>query len=540
MWFSLSERAHTFDPEQAIPVRAALSSRSSQDSLPRELTLGSRKRWRRQKCWELFNAVPRGVDKLTKPSILTCQRSTILWPQDAFDEAPSNQRWPCQLCLSFEHSQHIPEQLPGEWYTVGNDARGTVWWVSPFEPLAFPNKGGLLRIKPDRIFSVCWNASIKGLCSHSVCAIQSGFCNLPYNNYWALVSALDAQCWPYFDEGCMCTSARRPKDACSSSTVEGPHNLDIVYPVSAAWSALCQHGWHVRGIKRTQWAKCVSLGGESEVGATWPCLLGEFCKAVTFGGFNSNVAYHCFVWLAHSNMFHNVSKAILPDRRNTLASFSEDELHFSWQAQHFGDLHRHFAWQACRVACFPNRIVRAASSGDNVQIPLQAWLFVTCAENWRKPRTKHRFWGSEFEVHEKTCQKRRFWNYKVWKLEGVLHETPVLRLQRVPSRFFGFLVASPCLQGKLKKMTCIFRGRRNTLETSIVILRGRCRTLDVSCCGFFANCNVRAASVCKSHGRRAAPWKCFFCGMRSIWWRSAVCGVRFCVVGAILSAQCGV
>ena len=196
-----------------------------------------------------------------------------------------------------------------------------------------------------------------------------------------------------------------------------------------------------------------------------------------------------------------------------------------------------FMWQACRVACFPNRIVRAASSGDNVQIPLQAWLFVTCAENWRKPRTKHRFWGSKFEVHEKTCQKRRFWNYKVWKLEGVLHETPVLRLQRVPSRFFGFLVASPCLQGKLKKMTCIFRGRRNTLETSIVILRGRCRTLDVSCCGFFANCSVRAASSGVSvqiAWQACGTVKVFFLrGMRSIWWRSAVCGVRFCVVGAI-------
>ena len=75
-----------------------------------------------------------------------------------------------------------------------------------------------------------------------------------------------------------------------------------------------------------------------------------------------------------------------------------------------------------------------------------------------------------------------------------MNETPVLRLQRVPSRFFGFLVASPCPQGKLKKMTCIFHGRRNTLETSIVILRGRCRTLDVSCCGVFANSSVRAAS----------------------------------------------
>ena len=48
------------------------------------------------------------------------------------------------------------------------------------------------------------------------------------------------------------------------------------------------------------------------------------------------------------------------------------------------------------VSCsmfFANRIGRAASSGDKVQIPWQAWHFVTCAENWRKPRTKHRFWG---------------------------------------------------------------------------------------------------------------------------------------------------
>ena len=51
------------------------------------------------------------------------------------------------------------------------------------------------------------------------------------------------------------------------------------------------------------------------------------------------------------------------------------------------------------VSCcvlFANRIGRAASSGDKVQIPWQAWHFVTCAENWRKPRTKHRFWGCKF------------------------------------------------------------------------------------------------------------------------------------------------
>ena len=51
------------------------------------------------------------------------------------------------------------------------------------------------------------------------------------------------------------------------------------------------------------------------------------------------------------------------------------------------------------VSCcviFVNRIGRAASSGDKVQIPWQAWHFVRCVENWRKPRTKHRFWGCQF------------------------------------------------------------------------------------------------------------------------------------------------
>ena len=103
----------------------------------------------------------------------------------------------------------------------------------------------------------------------------------------------------------------------------------------------------------------------------------------------------------------------------------------------------------------------------------------------------------------------------------------VLMLQRVSSRVFGFPVASPCLWGKLQnlsfskvskqvvmsfcvagaalcdiptclttcrksfcvagavllrrfhKMSCSFRGRRSTLETSIVILRGRRSTADV-------------------------------------------------------------
>ena len=73
---------------------------------------------------------------------------------------------------------------------------------------------------------------------------------------------------------------------------------------------------------------------------------------VTFGGFQCRVASFCVAGVAHcdiptySNMFHNVSQVVLCGRRNTFATFSEDAFQFSWQAQHFGDIHRHFAWQA--------------------------------------------------------------------------------------------------------------------------------------------------------------------------------------------------
>ena len=131
---------------------------------------------------------------------------------------------------------------------------------------------------------------------------------------------------------------------------------------------------------------------------------GESCKVVAFGGFKCRVASfrvagHGTLW--HSSMFHNALKVVLCGRRNTFASLSEDEFHFSWQAQHFGDLivilrgRRSTLEESC-CAFFANCIARAASSGDNVQIPWQTWHFVRCAAHWRKPRTKHRFWGSNF------------------------------------------------------------------------------------------------------------------------------------------------
>ena len=57
------------------------------------------------------------------------------------------------------------------------------------------------------------------------------------------------------------------------------------------------------------------------------------------------------------DVFDDVSYIVLRGRRNTLATFSEDELYFSWQALHFGRVHLHFrvagaALQTCHVECF--------------------------------------------------------------------------------------------------------------------------------------------------------------------------------------------
>ena len=76
---------------------------------------------------------------------------------------------------------------------------------------------------------------------------------------------------------------------------------------------------------------------------------GKFCRGDHFWRFQT---CRCFVsrgrrgTLWHSNVFCNVLKIVLRGRRNTFATFLEDVLQFSWQAQHFGRVHRHFSWQA--------------------------------------------------------------------------------------------------------------------------------------------------------------------------------------------------
>ena len=68
----------------------------------------------------------------------------------------------------------------------------------------------------------------------------------------------------------------------------------------------------------------------------------------------------------------------------------------------------------------------------------------------------------------------------------------------------SFCVAGAILLRRFQKMCCIFRGRRSTLDVSIVIFRGRRSTLDVSCCVFFVNRIGRAAS---SGDKVQIPWQ---------------------------------
>ena len=68
----------------------------------------------------------------------------------------------------------------------------------------------------------------------------------------------------------------------------------------------------------------------------------------------------------------------------------------------------------------------------------------------------------------------------------------------------SFCVAGTILLRGFQKMCCSFRGRRSTLDVSIVIFRGRRSTLDVSRCVFFAN---RIGRVASSGDKVQIPWQ---------------------------------
>ena len=134
---------------------------------------------------------------------------------------------------------------------------------------------------------------------------------------------------------------------------------------------------------------------------------GKFCRGGPFWRFQTS---GCFVsrgrrgtaW--HSDVFCNVSKVVSRGRRNTFATFSEDVLQFSWQAQHFGRVHRHFSWQTQHF----RRVV----------------LRVFCKSHWRGCV---KWWQGADSVAGVA------FSHMCWKLTEASHETSILMLA-----IFGF------------------------------------------------------------------------------------------------------
>ena len=101
-------------------------------------------------------------------------------------------------------------------------------------------------------------------------------------------------------------------------------------------------------------------------------------EGVIFGGFKRRVASFRVAGVAlcdiQSSCFVTCRKSFCVAGAILLRRFQKMRCSFRGQAQHFGRAHRH-------LCVFANRIGKAASSGDRVQIPWQVWHFVRCDEN---------------------------------------------------------------------------------------------------------------------------------------------------------------
>ena len=103
-----------------------------------------------------------------------------------------------------------------------------------------------------------------------------------------------------------------------------------------------------------------------------------------------------------------VQMRFMCERCSAFASLSEDELQFSWQTQHFRDLHRHFLWHVHhfkRVALRFFFFLRIALSGLRHR-RVQAG---NCKGNIKREMSSIRFfWGqsSETRVRSKTRLNR--------------------------------------------------------------------------------------------------------------------------------------
>ena len=201
---------------------------------------------------------------------------------------------------------------------------------------------------------------------------------------------------------------------------------------------------HVRSTLLLSSQPCATVGNRSRWGRYGRAYMGSAAKVVTFGGFKRRVTSFRVARVAlcaiPASMFHNVSKVVLCNRRVLSHRFQKMACLFHGRRSTLETSivilcgRRSTSDVSCCVF-LANRIGRAASSGDNVQIPWQGWHFVTRAENWR---AKHRFWGRTFsrswenssenadfeatksESWRKSRKKCSFWGSNMSRLDSLV------------------------------------------------------------------------------------------------------------------------
>ena len=156
--------------------------------------------------------------------------------------------------------------------------------------------------------------------------------------------------------------------------------------------------WGLSCVRRTL-RLCSQPSATVRVRAVWPLPMVSSAKGVAFGGFQCRIASFrvagvplcdiptCFMTCQKSFC---VAGAILCHVFRRCVAFFVAGAALERPPMSFLRGKRSTFMPCCMF--FANRIVSAAQSGDKVEIPWQAWHFVTCDEHLRMPRTKRWFW----------------------------------------------------------------------------------------------------------------------------------------------------
>ena len=249
---------------------------------------------------------------------------------------------------------------------------------------------------------------------------------------------------------------------------------------------------------------------------------GEFCKSGHFWRFQTSrslVSRGRRGTLWHSNIFHNVSKVVLCGLRNTSASFSEDELHFSWRSTLETSIvilrgRRNTSDVSCGVF-LANRIVRAARNGYKEFHGRRGILWDVMQIDGSLARNID-FEVANFEVHEKTCRTTPILKLQSVKKSGSLARNARFQAPTCLVSILWFSSAVAVSMGEAAKLI-IFEGFKTSCH---LVLRGRRGT----CWHFHVSHRLSKKSFCTI----------LFCSVFRRWVAFFVAGVRITLETSIV------